>query len=70
MARSSADKTNYIHEKLDNDTPTLTIFLDLGKAFDNVKHAILYQKLECYELQHKTLNLLRFIYLKEAKLQK
>lgn len=51
--------TNYKQESLDNNTPTVAIFLDLGKAFNIINHTILYAKLQYCGLQDKALQLIK-----------
>ena len=36
---------------IDNNTFNISVFVDLSKAFDNIDHTILFQKLSCYGIK-------------------
>lgn len=50
--------SKFLHENLDNSSPTVGIFLDLAKAFDTVDHKILLKKLTNAGIRGKLHNLL------------
>lgn len=37
--------TDFMYKNIDNNRPTVLLFLDLAKAFDTVNHTILLDKL-------------------------
>ena len=41
---------------LENNKHTISVFIDLSKAFDTINHNIFLQKLECYGIHGTTLN--------------
>ena len=48
-----------IHESFEKDNYTLGLFIDLSKAFDTIDHAILFKKLENYEIKGTNLSWFR-----------
>ena len=42
-----------IHENFENNLYTLGVFIDLSKAFDTVKHSIIFKKLDIYGIHRK-----------------
>lgn len=58
--------TNKIHEHLNENEKTLTIFLDLAKAFDSISHELLLGKIEKYGIRGVALDWLKS-YLSDRK---
>jgi len=63
-------KNQFIHDKLDNDSKVLGLFLDVKKAFDSVNHAILLKKLYFCGLRGKMYVLLKSYISKRTQIVK
>ncbi|VVC31497.1 Reverse transcriptase domain [Cinara cedri] len=59
----------FLYSNLDNSNKSISIFLDLAKAFDFVNHEILLNLLPSFGINNSSLNSKRFITFKTVKLK-